>query len=137
MKCMPCLFGAALSGLLALSVGCGKPAAPDASQPQAESRPKPADAPAPGVKAVTPPAPPTTAPPVEAKAAVTNAAPETAAKADEIIATARKLLADQKWPELAKTLTQLQGYELTPAQQNSLRELKEQLEKMVKDALGK
>jgi hypothetical protein len=140
MKCMPCLFGAALSGLLALSVGCGKPAAPETSQPQTESRPKPVEATAPVVKEASQPAPPPAAPQVEVKAAVTNAtnaAPAGAAKPDEIIATARKLVAEQKWQELAKKLGQLQGSDLTPAQQDSLRELKDQLEKMVKEALGK
>ena len=67
----------------------------------------------------------------------TNAVADSPAAVQEIIDTARKLIADQKWAEVAQTLSKLQGANLTPEQEKSLLDLKDQLEKMIRDAVGK
>ena len=146
----------ALGGLVSLAPGCGRKAETEKASPGMASPPKPVETAAPPAKAVPEnpikpsPVAPTNAPAAattNALAAVTNAgtvaAPATNAVADnpataqELIDSARKLVAEQKWPEVLQTLSKLQGATLTPEQTKSLLDLKEQLEKAIRDAVGK
>jgi hypothetical protein len=135
----------ALAGCLALGIGCKKepnapPPAPPGPPPaqQTSAPPPPPPPPAPVPAPAVPPAPaisPATSAPTVQVEAKPSAADE--AKAQAIIDAARKLVAENKWQEVAPALLQLQGTKLTPAQEQSLLELKDQLEKMLREALGK
>ena len=141
------LCAAVVIGWAGFGVGCKKEAAPPVPPPPPPAAPQaPAPVPPPAPAPVPPPpAPaavipaPTNPPAAAAPAAPTEPKPAAAdeAKAQAIIDAAKKLVAEQKWQEVAPTLLKLQGMQLTPAQEKSLIEMKDQLEKMIREALGK
>ncbi len=73
----------------------------------------------------------------QAVQAAAQPATDATAKAQAIIDSAKKLVSESKWQEVAQTLGQLKDLKLTPDQEKSLMDLKAQLEKMVKDAMSK
>jgi hypothetical protein len=144
----------ALGGLVVLTPGCGKNAETENATPAPASPPKPVEAAVPATKespekqpslanqpkpaaVVVSNAPPAVTNVETVAAPATNAVADNPAAVQEIIDTARKLIADQKWAEVAQTLSKLQGANLTPEQEKSLLDLKDQLEKMIRDAVGK
>jgi hypothetical protein len=151
-------LGVLSSGLL-LGVGCGKKAGTETPQPETGSVQKQADSAAAAAKdsaqqamqAAQQAAKQAAQAAKEEAQKVKDAAVKEAEKlkettaqavsggseqAQEIIDRAKKLVAEKKWQDLAETLPRLKDLKLTPEQEKSLRELKEQLEKMVKEALG-
>jgi hypothetical protein len=71
------------------------------------------------------------------KAAADATATNTTAKGQNLIDTATRLVAEQRWGEVLRTVTQLKDVTLTPDQELSLSNLLQQLQKMVKgDAPG-
>jgi hypothetical protein len=129
---------AACSGLLVLATGCGRKTETEAKPPEAGVVWTQAPATVTAAKDSVPLAVTTAPPPAEtAKAMVTNAVTNSPATTQEIIDTAKRLVAENKWQELAQTLGKLQGQTLTPEQEKALLDLKGQLDKMVRDALGK
>jgi hypothetical protein len=136
------------SALLALAAGCGKQTESGTRPPEAGIVQTQAPAAAPSAKEPAAPAVTNAPPQAEtartvvtnptlANPAVTNVAVKGQATAQEIIEAAQRLVAEKKWQELAQTLGKLQGQSLTPDQEKALLGLKEQLETMVRDALGK
>jgi hypothetical protein len=137
-----CVHAIALGGWLVLAAGCGQKATPEAPAPPAEAAPtltQTATTTAPAAPPeVAPPAVATAPQPAEApKAATTNAPVSQAAKVDEIINAALKLVAEKKWPEVLQKVGELKDLPLTPEQEKSLLALKTELERMVQEALGK
>jgi hypothetical protein len=72
-----------------------------------------------------------------AKAAAEKAAAEVQAKAQSLIDSAKKSLSEGKLDQVQSALSQLKDLKLTPEQQQSLAELKQKLEAMLKDVMSK
>ena len=74
---------------------------------------------------------------VSISALAVQAATGESAKAQGLIDTAKKLVADGKWQEVGATLAQLKDTKLTSDQESALLELKKKLETMLQESLGK
>jgi hypothetical protein len=95
-------------------------------------------------KSKSEPVPPPAPRPLEAAtsagtnaAAAAQAAAEATAKAQAILDNARKLVVESKWREALQTLRQIESLKLAPEQQQAMLSLKQQLEKMIQDAMAK
>ncbi len=131
----------AVCGLLGLAAGCEKktepPPAPPAKAEEGAVQ-KQVGAAAEAAKATAQQAVTAAAAPVtQAVQAASQAAADSTSKAQAIIDSAKQLISQGKWQEVAQTLPKLQGLTLTPEQQKTLTDLKAQLEKMVQDATSK
>ncbi|MBI5385663.1 MAG: hypothetical protein HZA90_13375 [Verrucomicrobia bacterium] len=124
----------ALLGVAALATACNKSEPPPAPATHIENFEKAADA----AKAAAERAKQAAQKQAEAaQVAAQKAANEATAQAQTLIDNAKKLVADGKWQEVLATLVQLKDLKLTPEQEVSLLEMKENLEKLVRDSLSK
>ena len=126
----------ALCGMLLLAAGCGKKAESQpnpSSQGDVKKQVEPAAAGAKeAAQKVVGTAVSTTTQAV--KTATAPAAGDNSAKVQALIDSAKKLVAEGKFQEVLQKLNELKGVQLTPDQEKALLGLKDQLEKMVKDA---
>jgi predicted lipid-binding transport protein (Tim44 family) len=137
------LLSLALGGLLGLATGCGKkeeppptPAPPAKTEAGAAQKQVEAAVEA-GKEAAQKAAAAATAAATQAVQTASQAGADASAQAQAIIDSAKKLIGENKWQEVAQTLTKLQGLKLTPDQEKTLADLKAQLEKLVQDAMSK
>ena len=119
-----------LGGLLGLATGCGKSEQQSPTPPVAPPAEKKTGAVAPEIQKAADAAKTTASQAVQA-------ATGESAKAQGLIDTAKKLVADGKWQEVGATLAQLKDIKLTPDQESALLELKKKLETMLQESLGK
>lgn len=84
-----------------------------------------------------PPAVPDTKPvAAQVDTAATNAVSAVKSKADEMIAQAKSYIADKKYTEALDALNKVSGLALTPEQQQTVTDLKDQVQKMLSSGTG-